>query len=140
MRSDLIFGKGDRMFRWHYDPPGTSETVDTTGWLSAPPGTWGGRILGGILVPLVCLIIAARFIIMQHGFIIGRGGFQPVDGAAAIALGIATAGIGVFLHAHAFWGPVWRLAIIHEVGRVIGALMFIGGFGYVLWSMLWLGP
>jgi len=126
------------MFRWRHDRPGTNTTVDTTGWLDAPPGAWPGRILGGLVLPLILVAVGSYCIATRYGLIVGRG-WHEVRGAPAVALGISALGAALFFHAHAFWGPVWRLAIIRELGRVVGALVFIGGFGYTLWSILWLG-
>ena len=123
------------MFRWRHDPPGTDAPVDTTGWLDSPPRTWSSRILGGILVPLALFAAAAYCIITQHGVIVGRG-WHDVRGTAAVALGVAALGAGIFFHAHAFWGAVWQVPAVHHVGRIIGALLFVGGFGCVVWSIL----
>lgn len=125
-------------FRWRDNPPGTDGQVDTTGWLDSHPKAWAGRIFGGLAVPLVLLAGGLYCIITQHGMIVGRG-WHEVRGAGAVALGIAALGAALFLHTHAFWGAVSRLAIVHQLGRIAGALLFIGGLGYVLWWIMWLG-
>ena len=126
------------MFRWRHDSSGADSTVDATGWLDAPPEAWPGRILGGLLLPVVLLVLASGCIIFQEALIPGAT-WRRLTGVPAIALGVALIGVAVFAHAHAFWGPVRRLAVIREVGRIVGAILLILGLGYVIWSELWIG-
>jgi len=121
------------MFNRRYNSAGIDAKADLTGWLEAPPEDWRGRILAGVLFPLILIAAGLYCIIAQRGLIVGRG-WYTLRGTAAVAQGIAALGAALFFHAHAFWGPVWRLPIIHELGRIVGAIVFIGGFGYVLWS------
>ena len=125
-------------FRWRDNPPGTDGQVDNAGWLDSPSNAWPGRIFGGLVVPLVLFAAGLYCIITQHGVIVGRG-WHEVRGTAAVALGIAALGAAIFFHTHAFWGTVSRLAVVHQLGRIVGALLFIGGLGYVVWSIMWLG-
>lgn len=125
------------MFRWRHDPPGTTETVDVTGWLDAPSEMFWSRVLGGIVFPLLLLVAGLICVITQRGVIVGRG-WHYLSGPSAISLGLACIGAGLFFHAHCFWGPVYRLPIVSAFGRVIGALVFVITYGYVIWSLLWL--
>ena len=124
------------MFNRRYTSLGMDVKADPTGWLDAMPDAWPGRILAGVLLPLILVFAGLYCIIAQRGLIVGRG-FYVLRGTPAIAQGVAVLGAALFFHAHAFWGPVWRLPIIHQLGRIVGALLFIGGFGYLCWSILW---
>ncbi len=125
------------MFRWRHDPPGTSETVDVTGWLDSPSETLWSRIFGGIVFPLLLFIAGMYCMVTQRGIFIGRG-WHYLTGLPAVALGVACLGVGLFFRAHCFWGPVYRLPIVSQLGRILGASVFILGFGYVIWAILWL--
>lgn len=119
-------------------PPGVEHSVDSLGWLDAPPEAWAGRIFGGMIVPSALAALGVCFIATQHAVLPGRSWQRLTDGPA-IALGLSAIGAAIFFHAHAFWGPVWRLAIIHQLGCILGAVLFVLSFGYVLFSLLWMG-
>jgi len=117
---------------WRHEPPGTSAPADPTGWVDDPPTRWPGRIAWGVLLPLVLLAIGIYVIIARKGLLVGRS-WRIVTGNQAVALGIAFIGAAVFFHAHAFWAPVGERATVHRHGRVLGALIFVVSFWYVLW-------
>lgn len=132
-----LCGKVNIMIRWRHHPPGASETVDVTGWLDAPAATFWSRVFGGMMLPLLLGLGGVYCIVTQRGILIGQL-WHKLNGLPAVALGVACLGAGIFFHAHYFWGPVSRLPIVFDLGRIIGVSVFILGFGYVIWSILWL--
>jgi len=124
-------------FRWRSDTQGSEGKADLIGWLDSPSAGWGSRIIIGVLLSSALAFAGVWILVHQKGWLIGSS-IQRIEGRPAIGLGLAVLGAGVFAHAQAFWGPAMRLAIVHQLGRLVGALAFVCGFFYMLFAMFWL--
>jgi hypothetical protein len=41
-------------------------------------------------------------------------------------------GIAIFLHCHYFWGNIYNQAWFAVLGKIIGAIVFIGATGFLI--------
>jgi hypothetical protein len=95
----------------------------------------------GVLAPLIPLWIGLEAIITQSTRLPGGGragisNFHTellrIEGAEAVAMGLAWLGVALILHSRYFWGFVenaWRYV---GLPQIIGAVMLFGGWGYAL--------
>ena len=59
---------------------------------------------------------------------------EPLD--TAVAMAIAYIAVGVFIHAHWFWGLHPRLEALSPILKVLAVLVFLGGLGYTVYRIL----
>ena len=90
------------------------------------------KYLGGILLPLVLIAYGISCFLTGHGVMWGEYARLDLNGANALALGTASISLGVFLHCHYFWGNVYHLAAFAVAGKIIAAIGFIAGLGFLL--------
>lgn len=88
--------------------------------------------LGGIILPLILISYGVWCFATGHGVLAGE--YAPLDlyGVRAVALGLASLSLGVFLHCHYFWGNRYHLAPFAVIGKILSALGFISGLGYLI--------
>jgi hypothetical protein len=60
---------------------------------------------------------------------------MSIQGGTAIAYGLASIAIGLFLHFHAIWAESVRLSRYADAGRIISMLLFIVSLSYVIWHI-----
>jgi len=99
----------------------------------------GGRIkmwlLGFFSVPIP-LAYGVHCLITGHARFFGRrGSHLDLHGTAAVSLAIAYMAVGLFMHAHWFWGLHPRLFRFSPVLKVFALLIFIGSFGYAMFRI-----
>jgi hypothetical protein len=94
----------------------------------------GGRLkmwllgVGLALIPIYCGI---RCLQSGHATFFGsRGARLELSGPEAMTMAIAYIAVGVFIHAHWFWGLHPRLAALSPILKSLAALVFLGGLGY----------
>lgn len=72
-----------------------------------------------------------------HARLIGsRGSFLDLSGPAAQGMAIAYIAVGVFLHAHWFWGLHLRLEPWSPILKIFSAVAFPGGLGFTAFKVL----
>jgi len=72
----------------------------------------------------------------QALFFARRGAHLEVTGPAAVSLAIAYIAVGMFIHAHWFWGLHPRLEPLSEVLKILSVLVFLAGLGYAIYKIL----
>lgn len=99
----------------------------------------GGPIkmwLMGVGVALIPLIYGVHCLFSGHAILFGHQGDMDVTGPAATALAIAYIAVGVFIHAHWFWGLLPKLTLISYLLKYTAVLVFIGSFGYAIFKVI----
>jgi hypothetical protein len=99
----------------------------------------GGRFhmwLLGVGLALIPFGYGVRCLLTGHARFLGRGSSLNLEGSAAVAMAIAYIAIGVFIHAHWFWGMHRRLEPLSYPLKVLAALAFLGGFGYTMYRII----
>ena len=87
----------------------------------------------GIAVPSLIAAYGLSRVILRHAVLYGRRGTSmPLSGWDAVVFGIAILGVALCMHAHYFWSNSNRLAEYAELGKVIGLLVGVSGFGFVV--------
>jgi hypothetical protein len=121
---------------WTRNPYDTDAKVAES--LSYSPS--GGRLkmwLLGAGVALAPIYYGIRCLVTDHATFLGsRGARLDVTGSPAIAMAIAYIAIGLFIHAHWFWGLHPPLAPWSPFLKAPALLTFLGGFGYAAYSIL----
>ena len=103
-------------------------------------GSLFSRIAGGGIAPLVVGGYGAYACIVQKAIFLGRRGTSlELTGITAQSFGIALLGVALFLHFHFVWTVSQRLFGVADFFKVISILIFLGGFGYVLWQIIMFG-
>src|SRR5580765_8204011 len=95
----------------------------------------GGRVkmwLSGVGLALIPLGYGVRCLFTGHARFFGRGAHLNLGGSAAHALAIAYIAVGVFMHAHWFWGLHPRLEPSSYLLKGLALLVFLGSFGYTM--------
>ena len=99
----------------------------------------GGRLkmwLAGAFLPLVPFIYGLMCILKQQAtFWSTRLSKLEAVGSEAIALGIAYAAVGTFLHFHYFLGLHPTLLRYMSTGKLISVVVCMGSFGYFMYRM-----
>ena len=113
-------------------------TADAAESLSYSPS--GGRVkmwLLGAGMALVPIGYGVRCLQTGHATFFGsRGSHLNLDGSAAVALAVAYIAVGVFIHAHWFWGLHPKLEPLSPILKVLAVLVFLGGLGYTGYRIL----
>ena len=103
----------------------------------APSGGRVKMLLLGIVLALVPLGYGVRCLLTGHARFFGeRGSHLDLYGSAAIALAIAYIAVGVFIHAHWFWGLHPKLEPLSYLLKILAVLTFLGGFGYAIYQIM----
>ena len=121
---------------WTTSP--NKSTLDGIESLSSSPS--GGRVkmwLLGVGLALIPISYVVHCLRTGHARFWGRG-HSHVDlyGSGAVALAVAYIAVGVFIHAHWFWGLHPRLVGLSPLLKVLAALVFLGGFGYACFRII----
>lgn len=99
----------------------------------------GGRVkmwLLGVGLALIPLGYGVHCLITGQARFFGRrGSHLDLDGTAAISLAIAYIAVGLFMHAHWFWGLHPRLFRFSSLLKGFALLVFIGSFGYTMFRI-----
>ena len=106
--------------------------------LAYPPT--GGRIkmwLLGVGFALIPLGYGVHCLFTGHALFFGQDD-SPLElvGSAADALALAYIAIGVFIHAHWFWGLHQRLERWSYLLKLATVLVFLGSFGYTMYRII----
>jgi len=105
--------------------------------LAYPPS--GGRIkmwllgVGLALVPIGYGIYCWR---IGHAFLFGEDSNLDVTGTTAIAFAVAYISVGIFIHAHWFWGLHPRFELVSYILKFLAVLLFLGSFGYGIYRVV----
>jgi hypothetical protein len=100
----------------------------------------GGRLkmwLLGVGLALIPIYYGIRCLQSGHATFFGtRGARLELTGAEATAMAIAYIAVGVFIHAHWFWGLHPRLEALSPILKVVATLVFLGGLGYTTYRII----
>lgn len=100
----------------------------------------GGRLkmwLLGVGLALIPIYYGIRC--MQAGrttFFGTRGARLELTGSEAMAMAIAYIAVGLFIHAHWFWGLHPKFGALSPILKVLATLVFLGGLGYAASKIL----
>ena len=98
----------------------------------------GGRVkmwLLGIGLALIPIIYGTYCLITKHATLFGKHrSHLELTGSSATSLAIAYISIGVFIHAHWFWGLHSKLEYLSYPLKLICVLIFLGSFGFAIYK------
>ena len=121
---------------WTRNPYETDAKVAES--LSHSPS--GGRLkmwLLGVGLALVPIGYGVRCLQTGHVTFFGsRGSRLDLTDSSAVAMAIAYIAVGVFIHAHWFWGLHPKLEVLSPILKVLAVLVFLGGLGYTAYRIL----
>lgn len=124
------------MFRTLFDKP-LPTALDKAERLAGSPS--GGRItmwLLGFCLALIPIGYGVHFLSVHRATFFGRGGSRlELHGAPAVALAVAYIAVGLFIHAHWFWGLHPRLQRFSYFGKLLSLLVFVPTFGYAVYRI-----
>jgi hypothetical protein len=90
-----------------------------------------------VVYGLICVKIhSALFILLKPRGVPGHGGITVFHGSAAVGLGVAYLGIGVFLHFYVFWYCRERFERAAQVGMFVSVLAVAEGVCYFIMHAL----
>jgi len=90
----------------------------------------------GAGLALIPLCYGVRCLFTGHAYFFGSRAHLDLVGPAAVALAIAYIAVGVFIHAHYFWGLHPKLLPFSNILKTLAALVFIGSFFYTLFKII----
>lgn len=132
----LVVGRLAFMGFWTDKVPQTA--LDDAEDLAYPPS--GGRIkmwLLGVGFAIIPLRYGVHCLVTGHARFFGRQGTHlDLDGPAATALAISYIAIGVFIHAHWFWGLLSKFELLSYLLKLASVLVFLGSFGYTIYKII----
>lgn len=105
--------------------------------LAYPPS--GGRIkmwLLGVGLALIPVGYGVRCLLTGHALLIGRNSNPDITGSAAVALAITYIAVGIFIHAHWFWGLQPKLELVSYILKLLAVLLFLGSLGYTIYRVI----
>lgn len=105
--------------------------------LAYPPN--GGRLtmwLMGVGLALVPVGYGIRCLFTGHAILFGRNQDLDVTGSTATALAIAYIAVGIFMHAHWFWGLLPKFEIVSNILKFLTVLVLLGSLGYVFYKVI----
>jgi hypothetical protein len=121
---------------WTRNPHETDAKIAES--LSHSPS--GGRLkmwLLGVALAMLPIYYGIRCLQSGHATFFGsRGSNLELTGTSAVAMAIAYIAVGVFIHAHWFWGLHPKLLALSPILKVLAVLTFLGGFGYAAYKII----
>lgn len=84
----------------------------------------------GVAAP-VGLIALGVYVLVRRDIDINLGRVE-FTGPNAAAIGVAIVSLGLFLHAHFFWGNLFDQHIVAVLAKIAAGLGFIGSLGFLL--------
>ena len=103
----------------------------------APSGGCVKMWLLGVGLALIPTGYGIRCLQSGHATFFGSRGSQlDLDGSAAMSLAISYIAIGVFIHAHWFWGLQPKLEPLSGILKLLAVLTFLAGFGYTIYRII----
>jgi len=100
----------------------------------------GGRVkmwLLGFGLAAIPIYYGIRCLQTGHAKFFGeRGSSLDLTGSSAVAMAIAYIAVGVFIHAHWFWGLHPRLEVLSPILKGFSVLVFLGGLSYAGYRIL----
>lgn len=96
-----------------------------------PAQSWFHRWIVGVAVPVAIFSFGLPAIVV-HETIVHYHAAMSLRGLNAIAFGVATISLAVFLHCHYFWGNVYNQAWFAVLGKIFAACGFIVGLAVLI--------
>jgi hypothetical protein len=104
--------------------------------LAYPPS--GGRAkmwLLGIALALIPIGYGIYCLRTGRALMFGQNADLDVTGPGAVALAIAYMAVGIFIHAHWFWGLHPKGESMSYLLKFLAVLLFLGSFGYAIYKI-----
>jgi hypothetical protein len=101
-----------------------------------PTGGRGKMLFLGIILALVPAGYGIYCLRTGHALMFGQNADLDVTGSAAVALAIAYMAVGIFIHAHWFWGLRPKGESLSYLLKIFAVLLFLGSFGYAIYKIL----
>ena len=101
----------------------------------APTGGSVKAWVVGIGLALIPFLYGVHCWLSGHALFFGQDSDMDVTGKTAVSLAIAYMAVGLFVHAHWFWG-LTKHQVLSYLLKLIAVLVFIGGFGYAIYKIL----
>ena len=105
--------------------------------LAYPPS--GGRIklwLLGVGLATIPIGYGVCCLKIGHAMLFGENSNLNVTGSGAFALGLSYIAIGLFMHAHWFWGLQPKFESVSCILKFLAVLLFLGSFGYAIYRVV----
>ncbi len=105
--------------------------------LAYPPS--GGLVkilLLGIGLALLPIGYGIYCLCTRQTSLLGQNDDLDVYGSAAVALAISYIAVGVFIHAHWFWGLLPKLESVSYILKFLSVLVFLASFGYGIYKAI----
>ncbi len=99
----------------------------------------GGRVkmwLLGVGLALLPISYGIYCLHTGHAILPGQNSKLDVTGSGSVALAIAYIAVGVFIHAHWFWGLYPKFEWLSPILKVVATLVFLGGLGYAGYEII----
>jgi hypothetical protein len=110
---------------------------DDTEDLAYSPSGGRAKMCGlGVARALIPIVYGIRCLCTGHALLFGQNRDLDVTGRTAVALAIAYIAVGIFMHAHWFWGLQPKLEIVSYVLKFLAVLVFLGSLGYVMYKVI----
>ena len=89
----------------------------------------------GFCLALIPICYGVNCLFAHEATLFGRRGSRlEFHGTPADTLAVAYIAVGLFIHAHWFWGLHPRLQAFSYFGKVLSVLVFLPCFGYTIYS------
>jgi hypothetical protein len=105
--------------------------------LAYPPT--GGRLkmwFLGVGLALIPVAYGAYCLRTGYALLFGQNQNLEVTGPSAVAFAIAYIAVGIFIHAHWFWGLHPKLGLISYILKVLAVILFLSSFGYAIYRVI----
>lgn len=111
--------------------------IDTDTSVLSPIGRSRQMWSEGVFIAIIPFAYGVYCLYTGTCYLPGRRGVgMQLTGTAATAMASAYIAIGVFIHAHGFWGNHDTLVRYSGILKLLAGLTFIAGFGYVIYDVL----
>jgi hypothetical protein len=105
--------------------------------LAYPPS--GGVLtmwLAGVGLALIPAGYGIHCLHTHHAFLPGDRQNLDVTGSTATALALAYIAIGIFMHAHWFWGLRPKFLLVSQLLKILSILLFLGSLGFGMYKIV----
>ena len=109
-------------WRWRYEPAAYDDDLE-----DQPSQGWFFKWVLGLAIPAALLAYGIWIVATREGTFRADQQTLQLHGTSAIAFGIATISVGLFMHFHYLWGNIYNQAWFAVLGWIISACGFIAG-------------
>lgn len=103
----------------------------------SPDGGLVKMWLLGVGLALIPVVYGIRCLFSGHALLLGQNDSElDATGPTAVALAIAYIAVGIFIHAHWFWGLLPKREIVSYALKFLAVLVFLGSLVYVIYRVV----